>query len=370
MAQLQRTQMDEGASARSRVTGASDPSHRRYPSLDLLRAAAIVLVVHCHTASGFAGPPLSTVLKLGGKGVELFFVLSGWLLGRQLMLELQRDGQIDLMRFWLRRWLRTLPAYYAVLVVISVYLVVSGGPSLRPSYLFFGQTYLTNMPYFGITWSLCVEEHFYLLVAPAILLFSRFPRVRWLIPVLLFAPSVCRTMGWFGAEYQTHVWYDACAMGVLLAVGSVAFPQYWRRMAPAARWVAAATMVIVGRDVALAWHPEWRPTGGLLAVQSGILTYAVVFTSWLWFAAVSPEWRLGRLRVVQYIAERSYAIYLLHLEVLAALRHFPEMPFLLTVVLVWLGSVIVAEVLFRTVERPGMRLRDHFWATRRPAVSI
>jgi len=118
--------------------------HRRYASLDLLRALAIVLVVHCHSASGFAEPPLSTVLKLGGKGVELFFVLSGWLLGRQLVLELERTGKIELLRFWARRWMRTLPAYYGVLVIISVYILARNGQPLRPEYLVFGQTYLAE----------------------------------------------------------------------------------------------------------------------------------------------------------------------------------------------------------------------------------
>jgi peptidoglycan/LPS O-acetylase OafA/YrhL len=348
----------------------SAAKHRRYASLDLLRALAIVLVVHCHSASGFAEPPLSTVLKLGGKGVELFFVLSGWLLGRQLVLELERTGKIELLRFWARRWMRTLPAYYGVLVVISMYILTRNGQPLRPEYLFFGQTYLAGMPYFGISWSLCVEEHFYLLVAPTLLLFWRRPGLRWLIPLLMIVPTICRVYGWYGAEYQTHVWYDACAMGVLLAAASVKYRKQWDRLRPLAAWVAAATLLIVVRDVAFAWRPEWRPAGGLLGPNPGILVYALVFAVWVWAAAVHPNWIAGRIPGVRYLAERSYAIYLLHLEVIAAIRHLPPMPFIVTLGLVWIGSIAVAEVLFRLVERPGMDLRDRFASTRSTSPGI
>ena len=73
---------------------------------------------------------------------------------------------------------------------------------------------------------------------------------------------------------------------------------------------------------------------------------------------------------VRYLAERSYAIYLLHLEVITAIRHLPPMPFVVTLGLVWIGSIAVAEVLFRMVERPGMELRDRFASTRSTSPGI
>jgi peptidoglycan/LPS O-acetylase OafA/YrhL len=348
----------------------SKKSHTRYASLDLLRALAIVVVVNCHSGSAFAAESLSHVLQLGGKGVELFFVLSGWLLGRQLILEVQRTGRIDMVRFWSRRWLRTLPAYYAVLLLVSVWILYRGNQPLRPEYLFFGQTYLTGMPYFGISWSLCVEEHFYLLVAPTLLLMWRFSRVRLILPVLVLIPSLCRVMKWFGADYQTHVWYDACAAGVLLAACSVAWPQCWQSIRSAAKWVALAAAIVVVKDVAVAAHPAWRQEWGPIAANYGILSYAVVFASWVWAAAVHPDWSIARLPGVRYLAERSYAVYLLHLEVITAVRHLQPLPFLVSLSIVWIGSLVVAEILYRTVERPGMRLRDRFSISRQAAASV
>jgi peptidoglycan/LPS O-acetylase OafA/YrhL len=344
--------------------------HVRYASLDLLRAFAIFAVVNCHSGSAFAGERLATVLQLGGKGVELFFVLSGWLLGRQLMLELKRTGRIDLVRFWSRRWLRTLPAYYAVLSLVSAWILYRGNQPLRSEYLFFGQTYLTGMPYFGISWSLCVEEHFYLLVAPTLLLMWRFHRVRWCLPVLVLAPTLCRVAGWFGADYQTHVWYDACAAGVLLAAWSVAMTGSWQMLRSSAKWVALAGVIVVMKDVAVAAHPTFRAEFGPIAANYGILSYAAVFASWVWAAAVHSDWSVARLPGVRYLAERSYAVYLLHLEVIVAVRHMQPLPFVVSLSLVWIGSLIVAEVLYRLVERPGMQLRNRFAVSRQPAVSV
>ena len=180
---------------------------KRYPGLDLLRTLAIVLVVIGHTTSAYNSERNNTtanleyrVLLLGGKGVDLFFVLSGWLLGKQLMQELKGTGSIDLRRFWYRRWLRTLPAYYAVLALQVAWQLYRGNHDLSVSYLFFGQTYLTTMPFFGISWSLCVEEHFYLIVAPTLWLFWRVPSSRWLAPLLLILPLVCRFFGWYSSN--------------------------------------------------------------------------------------------------------------------------------------------------------------------------
>ena len=70
------------------------------------------------------------------------------------------------------------------------------------------------------------------------------------------------------------------------------------------------------------------------------------------------------MRGVRYLAERSYAIYLLHLEVIVLVMRLPRLPFIISLLLVWTGSVIVAELLYRFVERPGMQLRDRFRASR------
>ena len=343
--------------ADDRTTGAA---HYRYPGLDLLRAIAIVLVVNCHTVTAFGSPPAYHAVQLGGKGVDLFFVLSGWLLGRQLLRELRDTGTIDLRRFWYRRWLRTLPAYYAVLAFTFAWQLVKGNHDLRLSYLVFGQTYLTDLPYFGVSWSLCVEEHFYLAVAPLLLLFWRRRAALVLLPLLLVMPYVCRVAGWYfhDAGVETHARYDPCAIGVLLAAADVTLPRLWavlRRFAPL---LALVGLAAAGRDVACRLNPQW----GLS--DQGVLAWALIFGSWVLLAGARPNWPAGRLPGVRYIAERSYAVYLLHPDALALARKVDGLPLGAFVALTWLLSFMLAEVLYRLVEVPGMRLRERFGASR------
>ena len=348
-----------------RTTGAG---HFRYPGLDLLRAVAIVAVVNCHTASAFGSPPEYHVVQLGGKGVDLFFVLSGWLLGRQLMRELRDTGIIELRRFWYRRWMRTLPAYFAVLALTYAWQLAKGNRDLRLSYLFFGQTYLTDLPYFGVSWSLCVEEHFYLAVAPLLLLFWRWRAAVALLPVLLALPMVCRSAGWYfhDAGIETHARYDPCAVGVLIAAVEVARPQLWailRRLAP---FLAVVGLAAAGRDVVCRLNQQW----GL--GDQGTLAWALMCGSWVLLAGARPNWAVGRLPGVRYVAERSYAVYLLHPDALALVRRIEGLPFGVFLVLTWVFSLVLAEFLYRLVERPGMRLRERFGASRsrEPAAAV
>jgi peptidoglycan/LPS O-acetylase OafA/YrhL len=152
--------------------------------LDTLRAIAILAVIACHISSSFRELNATQdhhwlaihhwlgIAGLGGHGVDLFFVLSGWLLGCLLLSEKTRTNQIDVKRFWMRRWLRTLPAYYMVLLLTLGQRILQGRWQFDDGYYFlFLQNYaLDPLPFFGVSWSLCVEEQFYLLIAPLLFL--------------------------------------------------------------------------------------------------------------------------------------------------------------------------------------------------------
>jgi peptidoglycan/LPS O-acetylase OafA/YrhL len=64
----------------------------------------------------YGSPSYLAPLQFGGTGVDLFFLLSGWLIGSQLFTEKQKSSTIDVKRFWIRRWMRTMPAYFVVLL--------------------------------------------------------------------------------------------------------------------------------------------------------------------------------------------------------------------------------------------------------------
>jgi peptidoglycan/LPS O-acetylase OafA/YrhL len=332
---------------------------RRNATLDILRASAIIMVVNCHIVSHSNCQGPLQVLQAGGKGVDLFFVLSGWLLGHQLLKELRDTGTLDVTRFWYRRWLRTLPAYYAVLAIILAWQAfMRGNSQLKPGFLIFTQNYQPQFPYFGVSWSLCVEEHFYLVVAPALLLLFRMRWSRILLVPLLLLPIVCRLMGWYTATHETHVRYDQCAVGVLLASVEVFVPRLWQRLCQLAPWLAVFALAALSYPL-LVRLGVYRLSG-----EYDALIYALLFAVFVLLANSGPFYRDRlRSRFFSYLADRAYALYLLHPEALVILKRLQPLPVVVSFVLVWAVSLVLAEVLYRLIERPFMRLRERFSAT-------
>src|SRR5205814_108217 len=170
----------------------------RQPGLDLLRALAIIVVVIYHAALfGFKLP--GRVDRFGWIGVDLFFVLSGYLIGGQLLAPLARDKPINLGRFFARRVLRIMPAYF---VILAIYFLL---PSWReysdmaqPLWKFLLSVQniaLHGGTAFSHAWSLAVGVLFYLCL-PFILFFVNiWPRAAIIIPcVIVFGGILLRTL--------------------------------------------------------------------------------------------------------------------------------------------------------------------------------
>jgi peptidoglycan/LPS O-acetylase OafA/YrhL len=331
-----------------------------------LRSLAIVLVVTAHTVLAYGAPPALAPLQLGGTGVDLFFVLSGWLLGRQLMLELRKTGTIELRRFWSRRWMRTLPAYYAVLAATLLQALVLRRPSdLNWAYLVFGQNYVPHITAFYVSWSLCVEEHFYLLVGPVSLLVKRAGRWNFVVlGAILATPSICRISGLYVTGNETHVRWDECSVGVALAAVSVFYPEAWSRLCRVAPWLACAGLALYVSNFWLRWHPEY----GITSYDAGL--YALIFGSWVLLANASPAWQ-QRLYVpgAGYLATRAYSVYLLHPDALALLKRANIQSFPVLVLATWILTLCGAELLYRIIELPIMRARERFRVSRSTSAS-
>ena len=333
----------------------------RNGSMDLLRCCAVLLVVTSHAEMAHAGPAGERRLGIGGTGVDLFFVLSGYLLGHQLFMELRETGRIDVRRFWVRRWMRTLPAYYTMLLLTTSWLVARNKVDLiSPSYFVFLQNYLTDLPYYTITWSLCVEEHFYLAIAPTLLIGSRSRPAGFALALFFLAgPLACRSASWYRTLEETHVRWDGCALGVLLAMAKVWSPGPWgtlARMAPAL--ATLGLLVFLQKGLSPAYPVDF-------VGFNDPLVWALTYASWVLLANSGPSWA-GRFRVagVRYLAERSYAVYLLHPEILAVSKRLPPLPFPLHLATTLAFSLGAAEILFRCVERPINDARERFRISR------
>jgi peptidoglycan/LPS O-acetylase OafA/YrhL len=154
--------------------------------LEVLRALVSFLVICTHW--GF--PPVLS--KVGWVGVDLFFVLSGFLISGLLFVEINKDGRIGWGRFFVRRGFKIFPPFYVFLVATILLEWWLSDRLIRPRELlaecFFFQNYFKDYRFWGHTWSLAVEEHFYLLLPPCLMLmlYVRRGRREPLYPLPLF----------------------------------------------------------------------------------------------------------------------------------------------------------------------------------------
>lgn len=286
--------------------------------------------------------------------MDLFFVLSGWLLGCLLLNEKNNTSKINIKRFWGRRWLRTLPAYYAILLLTLGQRILQGRGQVEDAFYFiFVQNYaFDSLPFFGISWSLCIEEQFYLLIAPLLLILHRKEWITGVLALLILIPLVGRWLVGDPASWMTHLRIDGCAFGVLLAHVYINYPRLWKWFAFLAPWgilVGLGVLLIQALQRYRGEHGEMPLAGytllsGCLVVQSQATHF--------WKQKASNG-------ILRYIASRSYSLYLVHIEAFAIARRLDDGRFLVYFLVTVLISVIFAELLYRYIERPFMTFRDH-----------
>jgi peptidoglycan/LPS O-acetylase OafA/YrhL len=372
----------------------------RLTGLDTLRAFAIALVLMSHY-NGFVarGSIFGFIGEAGWAGVDLFFVLSGYLIGNQLLAPAARGEPLSLKAFFARRLLRTLPNYYAVL---AVYLLLPhsaiAGKSMAPVWRYLSFTQNFGLHYgetFTHSWSLCIEEQFYLLLPLAVLALvgtRRSPRLLWCALVAAIGAGVAaRGINFMNGQeafsapayYSTFARFDELLPGVAIAMLKNFHPALFGRIlrhgnALLAAGLAAAAAVLYG-------VMNEAPTV-FLANTFGFSLVAASF-GLLTCAALSPSCLLNRIPIpgAASLALWSYAVYLVHKPVFMALRPQlvergidPSAP--LTIVAVMAAGVFGGWLLYRLVETPFMRLRARWYpavapkafcpASAQPAVSI
>ena len=215
----------------------------RLPGLDLLRAIAIVWVMLFHSwMIGGVGGPFQPAADYGWMGVDLFFVLSGYLIGYQLLEPLSRGEPLRFGAFYLRRAFRILPAFLAVLAVYLLFPAWREAPGMQPAWQFLTFTVNLLIDYrhnqaFSHAWSLCVEERFYLLFPLLAWWLARRP-ARALVgggAVLVVAAGLLLRghASLHGKDWLESIYYptwtrlDGLLAGVLLATIQAYRPHWW-----------------------------------------------------------------------------------------------------------------------------------------------
>ncbi|ANZ38267.1 hypothetical protein BBK82_21565 [Lentzea guizhouensis] len=332
---------------------------RRFPALDGLRAIAAVLVVFFH----YGGPDWLQ----GWAGVQMFFVLSGFLITTLMLREERRTGRISLKEFYLRRAFRIMPVYLVVLLVAAVSSAIYGtftsngiGPSLK-YYLTFTNEFAGISPY-GQSWSLGIEQKFYLvwpLVAIALgTVVLRRRAGAALLGMLLVLVAVNFTVGHSNPGWPLH--YFSILTGVLLAV-ALHSPLGFAVLRPLTNRAAQLIVPIGFIGVHLAVKPMAAFLDGLAGIPGHVLVVPVyaVATAVLLASLVSPGpvTTLLSTRPMQFVGERSYSLYLVQTVAATIIWYFwPELSGIGQAVVVTALGLALASVLYRTVEIPMINL--------------
>jgi peptidoglycan/LPS O-acetylase OafA/YrhL len=367
----------------------------RSAGADLLRALAILLVMFWHLPTT-ATPALLTGLKAyGWVGVDLFFVLSGYLIGAQLLTPIARGERLDLRAFFLRRSLRILPAFLVVLALYAILPFLWEAPDMPPLWRFITFTMNFDLAYqlkgtFSHAWSLCVEAQFYLILPLVLLLLGRIrsatPAFAVAILIVLIG-MVLRFAIWneaIGARlemgnykglgflylkdiyYPTYCRLDGLVFGVLLAAVKIFWPGSWRHtdsrvmFAGGAAFLAASLALAAYRG-ALAPTQAHLPTLSLPGAVAAYPLFAfgctLILASLIKAEAMLSRWRLPGATLV---AALSYSLYLTHKLVM----HLDGLVIGTDRLQGWTGllvyfstSLVAASALWLVIERPFLRMR-------------
>lgn len=369
----------------------------RNPGLDLLRAVAIAWVFIYHYGIFVAATPgFGLPGQLGWVGVDLFFVLSGYLIGHQILAGTTRGEELSVPRFWARRALRTWPVFWVVLAAYLLWPDALGGRAPPPAWRFL--TFTQNLGLqpgtaFSHAWSLCIEEQFYAVLPLAALLLWRPGMARWrgwlALAALVAGCTTLRALRWQalgdgaigGPGQMTAIYYhslcrvDEFVPGLALALLRHLHPAVWQRLMRHGQALLVAGLLAVAATLWLAAHRDDAGTPQRAAAMStvGYPLLACAFAL-LVAAAHSPASLLQRVRVpgAATLALWSYPLYLSHKPIAHVLRGLLQplalAPGMLLAVIT-VACLLGAWLLHRLVEAPALALRER-WVPdhmRRPA---
>jgi len=350
------------------------PAQRVF-GLDVMRAAAILLVLYGHSYDAVIDFWLKPLPTPRLDGVDLFFVLSGYLVGGLLLKQGAREGIAPwrlALDFWQRRWLRTLPNYYLFLV-LNIVLVLAGitnGVVNRNTwaYAFFLQNLHKPVDlFFWESWSLVVEEWFYLVFALFLftwIAFGQAPRRAFVIgaALMIITPLLLRLHLAPGIPSKWHLdqgvrmlaitRVDSIGWGVLAAWLASAAPTGWR----AARWPAFAAGMAGMLTNSLFYDEAWLRYSSTLFFTVNAISMALLLPMLSSWTRV-PRWGAP----VVFTSLISYALYLVHQPARAVFNRLwqgadrPEG--LLLIALYWVTCFAISWLVYRFWERRFMDMR-------------
>jgi peptidoglycan/LPS O-acetylase OafA/YrhL len=334
------------------------------PALDGLRMVAALLVVLYHFDSR---------IEVGGHGVLSFFVLSGFLITWLLLKEDERYGTVSLRLFYMRRALRIFPAFYAF------WLAWTAGLMILDRRIVWGEAlsafaYVSNYYHailgdpntgYSHTWSLAIEEQFYLLWPVSFLALRRYPRRLavtlamtivgvWLYRLILeFGINVWQ--GYIYAAFDTRA--DHLLIGCLLAVvlRRGGLPRVWARLCTPMMSLVVLGLLATSILLFHVFGPVYRNVVGFVVdplLVAILIPQVIALRDSIW-------WRWLNWRWVRYFGTISYSTYLYQQVVIDPVRKaFGAYPPVVQLVVTMAAIIVTASASYFLVERPFLRLKD------------
>jgi peptidoglycan/LPS O-acetylase OafA/YrhL len=339
---------------------------RSIPSLDGIRALAIMAVILGHSESKLLAPGWLQPFRNGSLGVIGFFVLSGFLITGILLREIDRTDTIRLKRFYARRSFRIFPAFYVYLAVITVlgfYRLVSLDLVSWLGAATYTWNYVLATKSFSLahTWSLSLEEQFYLLW-PLCLVAFRKRTCLWIAIASILVSPFSRVLTYFllpayrghiGMMLHTHIDAILIGAGIALAQNLGMFDKLMSHVSKA-RWVIPVAVYFSLRPIIL------TKLRGAFSITVGATMDELSWAIILLHVTRFPRDILGRFlnwSVIVHIGRISYSLYLWQQLFTGENQHFS--PFPLSVVWIFL----CAEGSYWLIEQPFLRLRDRIVPT-------
>ena len=355
-------------------------SPSRNIGLDFVRSMAIVLVLIAHDSLFFhgAGRDVSAILHGSGFfGVELFFVLSGFLIGDILIRNVVFHNTLEvLLDFWKRRWLRTLPAYYLVWCVL--YIISSHNPADFKSLVMLQSFYPSAISIFGVSWSLASEEWFYLLT-PILLCFLAkirvFSREKLitifciagiiLFPLLRALAATWLDESWGMIRKYSFIRFDAFLYGILISLMQHYYSNIYR-------WIARYKYVfILFSGVGLIFCAlQFFNVENLETFFNKTLLFSLADLCFMPIlvicesAVVFKKWdHTWKKNLVYFISITRYSVYLIHWDIMEYFRGFKfsngKIIHAVILLLICLAvTYFLSYILYRFWEKPFMNLRN------------
>lgn len=362
-----------------------NPDTQKLHGLDHLRALAITFVFIFHYSILSAGNPqwLLNISGFGWTGVDLFFVLSGFLIASQLFSEIKKGRGVSFKTFFAKRCFRILPAFW---VVVAIYFCFpffrekEALPSLL-KFLTFTQNLnldIRNTGTFSHAWSLCVEEHFYFLLPVmlnVLLLTKIFRRSFWLLIILflcgfiirwysfnnLYLPTLQQDNHWMYwykyIYYPTYNRLDGLLAGVSIAGIYQFLPNTWNKIAKYGNTLIVLSLLILTGAYFLC-EDQQTFSASVFGFPLVAVGYGCMVTG-----AISPSSFLYRWqsKTTTFIATLSYAVYLTHKGIIhitqQLLKDFNLDSSIIFAICIF-SCITGAFLLNIIIEKPFMRLRN------------